>query len=736
MAILDPLALSAVYENLIQFADSPHFWQDLEIIFGSSFNRAKAEELRQQWQAEDFSQLPPIRILDQGMAGLLGAYAQSTDTIYLNQTFLETASPAQIQAVLLEEIGHAIDARLNVVDSLGDEGEIFAHVVSGIELDDLGLQSLRSQKDNFTIFVDGNTVPVEAAVFLASSFTDLVTAINNANSSSGADTIRITGDIRLTSFLPLITSDIEFIGNGYTISGDANNNGVNDAGDVSIFFVKEGTVSISNLTLSGGRAQGGKGGNGLPGGGGGMGAGGALLINSGNVTLTNVTFSNNQAIGGNGGDNFDGSVGFTGGGGGGGLSGNGGNGGASSSSPGNYGGGGGGLRGDGGEGSGSSPNRVGGGGGGTIDNASGFGVGGNANGGNGGVEGTSSATAGGFGGGGGAAGGLNSPSISGANGGEFGGGGGGVGIAFSVSGKGGFGGGGGGSSFVAGSGGFGGGNGGGDSIGPSGGSGGFGAGGGGGGGFVGGGGGAGLGGAIFIRSGYLTMSDTTFTGNSATGGKGGTNAADGQGLGGAIFAVTDGLKDEAGVTKAPTVLSLGGLPTFSNNTAPDDAGDSIGNTYNDNNIFGTLDIVLPTLSIDDVKVNENAGTATFTVSLSIPAFTSGVTFDIATANNTATAGQDYTARSLTGQTIAAGESTYTFTVDIKSGNLSAATETFFVNVTNVTGANVLEGQGLGAIVNVNEAPTNITLDNTKIDENTNTSGGLKVAVVTITDPDA
>src|SRR5689334_6261471 len=64
---------------------------------------------------------------------------------------------------------------------------------------------------------------------------------------------------------------------------------------------------------------------------------------------------------------------------------------------------------------------------------------------------------------------------------------------------------------------------------------------------------------------------------------------------------------------------------------------------------------LPTISINDVSLNEgNAGTTsyTFTVSLSSAAPAGGVTFDIATADGTATsASGDYVAKSLTGQTI-------------------------------------------------------------------------------------
>jgi Tol biopolymer transport system component len=111
----------------------------------------------------------------------------------------------------------------------------------------------------------------------------------------------------------------------------------------------------------------------------------------------------------------------------------------------------------------------------------------------------------------------------------------------------------------------------------------------------------------------------------------------------------------------------------------------------------------PSLRISDVSLNEGdsgATTFTFTVSLSQPAPNGGVTFNIATQDGTATtANNDYVARSLTGQTVAAGQSTYAFAVTV-NGDLSIEpNETFFVNVTNVTGASVADAQGIGTILN-------------------------------------
>ncbi|HJX29377.1 MAG TPA: lamin tail domain-containing protein, partial [Thermoanaerobaculia bacterium] len=124
----------------------------------------------------------------------------------------------------------------------------------------------------------------------------------------------------------------------------------------------------------------------------------------------------------------------------------------------------------------------------------------------------------------------------------------------------------------------------------------------------------------------------------------------------------------------------------------------------------TCGTVTPALSIDNVTLAEgDAGTVsfTFTVSLSAPAGPGGVTFDIATAPNSAAAPGDYTTNNLTGQTIPAGSSTYSFTVLVNGDTTAEANETFFVNVTSVVGASVADGQGTGTINNDDVALTAI-----------------------------
>ncbi|WP_162909333.1 Calx-beta domain-containing protein [Aggregatilinea lenta] len=138
----------------------------------------------------------------------------------------------------------------------------------------------------------------------------------------------------------------------------------------------------------------------------------------------------------------------------------------------------------------------------------------------------------------------------------------------------------------------------------------------------------------------------------------------------------------------------------------------IGATPGDDQGQGTIgNDDLPSLNIDTVTANEgDSGTTTFafTVSLTSPAGPGGVTFDVATADGTAAAGSDYVAQALTGQTIPAGDITYAFNVTVNGDTVIENNETFVVNVTNATGAVIVDGQGEAAITNDDTTTLNIS----------------------------
>jgi hypothetical protein len=123
----------------------------------------------------------------------------------------------------------------------------------------------------------------------------------------------------------------------------------------------------------------------------------------------------------------------------------------------------------------------------------------------------------------------------------------------------------------------------------------------------------------------------------------------------------------------------------------------------------------PTLAVNDVSQDEgNTGTTAFTFTVSLSTAThGGVTFDIATADGTAqddnptTEDNDYQANSATGVSIPNGTQSAQFTVQVNGDTVTEPNETFFVNVTNVTGATATDSQGQGTIVNDDVSLTTI-----------------------------
>lgn len=157
------------------------------------------------------------------------------------------------------------------------------------------------------------------------------------------------------------------------------------------------------------------------------------------------------------------------------------------------------------------------------------------------------------------------------------------------------------------------------------------------------------------------------------------------------------------LTTSPTTISGGesSVTASANGTSGGPYPVQASISSSDSTYFSLTNLAQPTLSINDVTLAEgNSGTttATFAVSLSSPAGPGGVTFDISTADSTAyTADNDYVAKSLTGQTLPAGSSTYSFDVTINGDTTVEPDETFTVNLSHLSGATMNDGQGVGTI---------------------------------------
>ena len=130
------------------------------------------------------------------------------------------------------------------------------------------------------------------------------------------------------------------------------------------------------------------------------------------------------------------------------------------------------------------------------------------------------------------------------------------------------------------------------------------------------------------------------------------------------------------------------------------------------------------LSINNVTVTEG-GTANFTVSLSA-ASTQTVTVVASTANDSAVAPGDFTARTNVTLTFAPGTTTQTFAVTTINDTAVESTELFKVNLSGATNANISDSEGVGTI-NDNDTAAQASLS---INDVTVTEGGIANFTVT------
>ncbi len=150
----------------------------------------RAEALREQLVSTGLNL--SLKILSASQwSDLLGAYSPASpgggEVVFLHPNWIQSATAAQIEAVLLEELGHAIDGRLNgAADSSGDEGEVFSALLRG-ETPNPGAYN---ENDQRLITLAGTGVAVEAATLsLVDSVTRLATRSSTYSGNPSIDAL-------------------------------------------------------------------------------------------------------------------------------------------------------------------------------------------------------------------------------------------------------------------------------------------------------------------------------------------------------------------------------------------------------------------------------------------------------------------------------------------------------------------------------------------------------------------
>ncbi len=154
------------YKLLTEFAADEGFGEKIASAFGDDFDNAGIEALRQLWIDGDFSGLPAVEIRSAAeINGANGAFSVDTNKIYLAGEYLARngGDGNAIADVLLEEIGHFVDAKINISDAAGDEGAIFSALVQGVQLDQSAIQALKTDNDTVVLTLDGKVIQLEQA---------------------------------------------------------------------------------------------------------------------------------------------------------------------------------------------------------------------------------------------------------------------------------------------------------------------------------------------------------------------------------------------------------------------------------------------------------------------------------------------------------------------------------------------------------------------------------------------
>jgi hypothetical protein len=210
------------------FLDSSTLDATARTVFGASVDGKAVVNVIRQFDAHGW---PCFVVVDADVLGAAyGAYVASNDTIYLSRSFLESHAndESSILAIMLHEIGHAIDNRLQVAEAPGDEGAIFAALVRGETLTSAKLKSLQSMNDHGVVIIDGHA---RAAEFVA----DISSIV-----ASGTDPTNGTGDLAAGSTVTLTVNFSEAV----TVAGGVPTLTLNDGG-LATYIEGAGTSALT-----------------------------------------------------------------------------------------------------------------------------------------------------------------------------------------------------------------------------------------------------------------------------------------------------------------------------------------------------------------------------------------------------------------------------------------------------------------------------------------------------------
>ncbi|MGI0483678.1 beta strand repeat-containing protein, partial [Geminocystis sp. CENA526] len=157
---------------------------------------------------------------------------------------------------MLEEIGHYVDAQINEIDTVGDEGELFSYLVRGINLTDAQLNIIRQEYDHQIIVVDDQEIAIETGIgqLITTPITTSTTPISIIGTGTQGTDLNIGVAIAFGGSISSTgtgAATITIIGNGATDASGVGNYGIILQGDTSTITSVDGAIDLTGKGGSG-----------------------------------------------------------------------------------------------------------------------------------------------------------------------------------------------------------------------------------------------------------------------------------------------------------------------------------------------------------------------------------------------------------------------------------------------------------------------------------------------------
>ncbi|MTJ47294.1 LamG-like jellyroll fold domain-containing protein [Dolichospermum sp. UHCC 0259] len=221
-------ALQNTSQYLSQFRDDAGYTQKLETAFGTDFDEEVANQLFNTFAEDDFSAVPTIEVVNSNdINSANGAFSITTGKIYLAAEFISQNAENldAVVAVLLEETGHFIDARINKTDATGDEGDIFARLLQGKNISQEKLAVLQAEDDTVTVTLDDQEIEIEQAISNNINVKVYITSITVSEENGAEIKFKYEATIPLSGIAANIP-DIDIKYNYYVSANDGSTTGI------------------------------------------------------------------------------------------------------------------------------------------------------------------------------------------------------------------------------------------------------------------------------------------------------------------------------------------------------------------------------------------------------------------------------------------------------------------------------------------------------------------------------